>query len=527
MAAVPLSKDLKVTFENRVFRNHIPTSNTGKSIIRVHYGTTDALDICLRRNLRIKDGDKKPYTPLDCGPFPIYPVDLYKDKLPKDVVAKSGGVVPIYECESLSIDFESQRPFAIKIHTGQVNTVSGGSNTDDITASIRRAARLERDVPIQDYVSSAVQFRLRPTPASEGYSKQFIANANGVDYSVSAQLAGNIKVADLRFETMSTVRKPFQIRIKDVASRSDYFFEVEACMSVHQVKGIFKRMTSYPIDWQELVYDGRELINNENLGELGIHQGSLLFIVLQTVRPHCCFDNTVVKDPVAASDWDVGNSVSFHLHLMNATLFESLLGIPAPRTPVDAALYAKYKYPFYDEYNEKTIVNAHASSSTADEASYPCPKKVEHIAEYEVTVSLHNQTLNALERLKSIDLDALKAMPRHQQFASVSKSLDGIDPKVFKAIDIHKIEDFKVMAELETPLSELLPPRPKLVLYDLGSASSNDEADDESVSSDLEDEQVDTGEVDDEDSSSALEDEDDDSDDDMPELVGRSSYYTF
>lgn len=48
--------------------------SSGSKTARVQYGTTDTLDISLRRTPRTPPSDNSGYSPLDCGPFPIYSV---------------------------------------------------------------------------------------------------------------------------------------------------------------------------------------------------------------------------------------------------------------------------------------------------------------------------------------------------------------------------------------------------------------------------------------------------------------------
>ena len=53
-----------------------------------------------------------------------------------------------------------------------------------------------------------------------------------------------------------------------------------------------------------------------------------------TVAPGGFINQTIVRDPVRAEDWDTKNVIMFNLQLLNTFAFEHLLGIKAPPTPV-------------------------------------------------------------------------------------------------------------------------------------------------------------------------------------------------
>jgi glutaredoxin len=60
----------------------------------------------------------------------------------------------------------------------------------------------------------------------------------------------------------------------------------------------------------------------------------------------------IVEDTTPAKDWHNNSAISFDLQLLNATRFEQLLAIKAPPTPITAAVYEAYGYPFHEHYIE-------------------------------------------------------------------------------------------------------------------------------------------------------------------------------
>jgi hypothetical protein len=72
------------------------------------------------------------------------------------------------------------------------------------------------------------------------------------------------------------------------------------------------------------------------------------------IAPGGFITQTIVEDPVEAEDWDKENTIMFNLQLLNASVFEQLIGIKAPPTPITPELYKSYEYPFFKLYEEKS-----------------------------------------------------------------------------------------------------------------------------------------------------------------------------
>jgi hypothetical protein len=90
MAQVPLSNVLQVTLADPI------PKTSAYNTIRVLYGERYALDISLRRTIRVPDNGTSYELPPDCGPFPIFSVSSHKEQLPKSMSAKGGLFIPIY-----------------------------------------------------------------------------------------------------------------------------------------------------------------------------------------------------------------------------------------------------------------------------------------------------------------------------------------------------------------------------------------------------------------------------------------------
>jgi hypothetical protein len=72
------------------------------------------------------------------------------------------------------------------------------------------------------------------------------------------------------------------------------------------------------------------------------------------IAPGGFIKQTIAKDPVEAEDWDKENIIMFNLHLLNASVFEQVIGIKAPPTPITPEVYTRYGYAFSKLYEEKS-----------------------------------------------------------------------------------------------------------------------------------------------------------------------------
>lgn len=71
-----------------------------KDVIRVSRGHKD-LDISFQRTIRVPDGKGDSELPPGRGTFPLYSVETYAEKLPKEMAAKGGLFLPMYRTFSL------------------------------------------------------------------------------------------------------------------------------------------------------------------------------------------------------------------------------------------------------------------------------------------------------------------------------------------------------------------------------------------------------------------------------------------
>ena len=147
------------------------------------------LRIGFQRTLRIPDDDRDYPLPPGLGRFPLRHVDDFGREVP-DLWLRHGGVMlPMYQSEALWLNFDCRDgtyPFAIKIATGKINAVSGGSWEENLN---RRP---------QDYVVAPKQPWLDGYCVEKGVIRQFVAMPLGSGYSAEEQITGEAEHGGLQ-----------------------------------------------------------------------------------------------------------------------------------------------------------------------------------------------------------------------------------------------------------------------------------------------------------------------------------------
>jgi len=168
------------------------------------------------------------------------------------------------------IKFSSHRPFAIKIHAGSINAVSGERQPEDSATMLRRKAMLEEGKSIQDYIVSGSQKRLDGLATLDGKVMQFVATPIGSGYSVEAQMTDRDSVAGIQFEVMPTkgIDTGMCILVKALLGKVYVLNQVSPSTTIGEVKSMLYPMSNVPTDQQRLIYAGRQLEDGAFLLEI-------------------------------------------------------------------------------------------------------------------------------------------------------------------------------------------------------------------------------------------------------------------
>lgn len=118
--------------------------------------------------------------------------------------------------EGLWINFESIRPFAVKVYIGGINAISGEPIIETFATALRRAKLLREKKAIQDYVvvdpANQGQLWLDEIAKLNGKVMQFVAVPSGAGYSVENQITASDAVGGIQI-SITPIKPGETIRI--------------------------------------------------------------------------------------------------------------------------------------------------------------------------------------------------------------------------------------------------------------------------------------------------------------------------
>lgn len=171
------------------------------------------------------------------------------------------------------IGFPASQPFAIKVHVGGVNAVSGESARETEATARRRHDKMKAGQSVQDYVVAPDQLWLDGIASGNGNVRQFVAMPLGSGYTVEAQLTGEEIMGGIQIEVTPTAMRPTQnIRIYAKPDQQYWYTvmvktltgkvitpRVSAEHTIEELKGLIQDLEGIPPHQQRLVYDGKQL----------------------------------------------------------------------------------------------------------------------------------------------------------------------------------------------------------------------------------------------------------------------------
>ncbi|MBE0644141.1 MAG: hypothetical protein IH600_08680 [Bacteroidetes bacterium] len=260
---------------------------------------TDRFSLSFQRTLRIPDDGGKYPLPPGLGAFPVYRVRNFSDQVPEDWDRENGYFIPMYQREAMWIDFDGAawKPNAVKVGVGTVNAVSGG------------AWNLALHDDPQDYVVVPEQPWLDGIKSGDGVIRQFVAVPLGSGYSVEAQVTGKESDGALRI----AVYEPRAGRFPD----------------------------QKPEGLRPVVYEDAPTMSMKmSEGAMGLGVGGRM-------------KQKVYEDRYGLDTWLQAEPQSVVIYIINSEQFEEITGMKPPATPVDAATYTSYGFPWFDLYDER------------------------------------------------------------------------------------------------------------------------------------------------------------------------------
>lgn len=283
------------------------------------------ISIDFQRTLRIPDDGKRYPLPPGCGAFPLRHVEDYGSRLPESWVRRGGVLFPMYQAEAMWVHFSSGAyPFAIKIASGKINTVTGEG----------WSVGLNRDP--QDYVVAPGQPWLDGFCVEKGTIRQFVAMPLGKGYTAEEQLTG-----DATWGGLQIIAYPMKA---DVYSRKQA-----------RRRGTLSCLSGMDFDASPMA-------------DMGLAPGGRML-------------QDIYEDENALSDWDQRRGERCFIAILNSEDWSAATGEQVPTPPVSAKDYAAAGLPWFNYYSDRPAVAGGISLSGLKGVGAVAKDKGEHIPE--------------------------------------------------------------------------------------------------------------------------------------------------
>lgn len=365
-----------------------------------------SLKVSFQRTIRVSDNGTTNDLPPGFGAFPLSSMSDYQESnaLPAAMKAKGGYFMPMHrtypflhnmihqtnvsvEREAMWIRFHSEDLFAVKIHIGGVNAVSGESALETEATAARRYKRLSERKNIQDYIVTPKQMWLDGVASTDGTVRQFVTVPLHTGYSVEAQITGDDFLGGLQLEItpvkeeFSIVRQPlyssrdnaaiaaksakttrFHVIVNTLTGR-DILIYTSPSDTVDKLKSLVQDKEGIPPDQQRMIHRGRQIEDGRTLQDYNITTRARVHLVLRLrgggdpgpkmgIGAGGMIKQTVLGDDVDPSVWDPESGTILNVQILNSAVFKAVTGHTPPATPVTAKTYEMYGFPYFTVYDE-------------------------------------------------------------------------------------------------------------------------------------------------------------------------------
>jgi hypothetical protein len=267
--------------------------------------------ISFHRTLRIPEDGKNYPLPAGLGRLPIHRVEDYFQTVPPDWLKKGGYFIPLYQKEALFLQFDgpSWHPTIAKVCVGNINALSGKPYYMGISAHE------------QDYVVIPNQRWLDGICSGAGVVRQFVAMPLGQGYTIESQLTDEETFGGFQVVVFECINGKFPERDPEID----------------------ERIYRYERSRQGALFSAPLPRCEEDNVSMGVAAGGNLKQQIQ-------------RDTYGSDFWDITQTRSLTIHLVNSLTYKAITGNDAPPSPITAAEYQSSKIPWYSHYDETAPV---------------------------------------------------------------------------------------------------------------------------------------------------------------------------
>lgn len=355
------------------------------------------LEVILHRTFRIPDDGKKYPLPPSLGPFPVRHVDDFKDKVPQKWVGRGGVMVPLYQSEAMWLGFTprlshvhgAHYPFAIKVATGKVSSVTG-----------KKWSKKLRD---GDYMVAPEQKWLDGYVVEDGTIRQFVAAPLGLGVTVEEQVTGKAEFGGIQIEVVPMDPERFAKRFPKLPSPSPsrgimrgvpcsthgkfgYAPPGVYTQTLTKSKPIADGAQNYSCNEIQVLTEAEarakrpEMYKNLESNTSGrlecdMSRGVETEISEESFSAELSEVNLdmglaaggqmvqqVLKDPYGIADWSTTVKSRCYVHMCNSVGWQHLTGQTPPHPPLTAAQYESRGYRWFHYYEDGAA--SHSGTTT-------------------------------------------------------------------------------------------------------------------------------------------------------------------
>ncbi|KAF9059089.1 hypothetical protein BDP27DRAFT_523866 [Rhodocollybia butyracea] len=360
----------------------------------------------------LDNGAEHPLPP-GLGPFQLFNVADYADKLPPSVVARGGVFICMYQREAMWMKFSNcgTDRYAVKVSVGNINALTGSPISE------------VREDGTQDYVALAPpggygQPWLAGISTSLGVVRQFVAMPLGSGYN---QLAGGEDIRGIQFDifkgykqtstcehlgkSLDLFKTPRQLSLKEGDSvcmknhnarkleRGENFYTdahkitlrfkslkvfiktpvkretikvtCELSDRIGDIKRKVKEQEGISVNHQRIIFGRQQLEDGLTLAEYKISDLATLYLFMSfhgadggqnrptSLAAGGSITQKIIKDYLPITAYDQTNPTRLQVYVLNSAMFSLVTGLPTPECPLSPNTYLTADLPWSEHYDER------------------------------------------------------------------------------------------------------------------------------------------------------------------------------